>query len=77
MRWQLSPRVRAALHAVVQWGGETCVGLIPLLAFEMMHRYAAVRADIFRCADTRPPFFSGCVPVVEGISQALVRLYIR
>jgi hypothetical protein len=71
MRWQLSPRVRAALHAVVQWGGETSVGLIPLLAFEMMHRYASVRADIFRCTDTKPPFFSGCIPVVESVSQEM------
>jgi hypothetical protein len=46
MRWQLSPRWRAALHAVVQWAGETCVGLIPLLAFEMMHKYASVRGDM-------------------------------
>jgi hypothetical protein len=71
MRWQLSPRWRAALHAVVQWAGETCVGLIPLLAFEMMHKYASVRGDIFKCTFTNPPYFSGCSPVVESISQEM------
>src|SRR5437899_11201393 len=70
----LSKRQWGGVYGAVQWGGETCVGLIPLLAFEMMHRYAglkdALRDEILKCTKGFT-YVSPCKPVVDSISQEL------
>ena len=70
----LSKRQWAGICGAVQWGGETCVGLIPLLAFAMMHKYAgletALRDEILRC--TKGIFYtSQCKAVLESVSQEM------
>jgi hypothetical protein len=46
---RLSPRKLAACHAFTQWIGETCVGLIPLFAYVIMHKYTAPTVQVISC----------------------------
>jgi hypothetical protein len=75
MTWTLpaiTPRKLAACHAVAHWLGETCIGLIPLLAFVIMHSYSAPTVQILECpAMVRVDFTTlhYCSPLPETISQ--------
>jgi hypothetical protein len=70
----LSKRQWAGIYGAVQWGGETCVGLIPLLAFAMMHKYAgletALRDEILRCTKGIV-YTSQCNAVLESVFQEM------
>jgi hypothetical protein len=70
----LSKQQLAGLYGLVQWGGETAVGLIPLLAFWLMHTYAglkdALRYEIIRCLKGIQ-FVSQCTEVVDSVSQEI------
>jgi hypothetical protein len=75
MPWKLAPmtaRKWAACHAFAHWVGETCIGLIPLLAFVIMHNYATSTLQILSCpAGAKLDFtiFPSCSPLSETISQ--------
>jgi len=67
-----TPRRLAAWHATACWIGETCIGLIPLLAFTIMHKYASSPIQIISCPTkakldyTIIPF---CNALPDNISQ--------
>jgi hypothetical protein len=43
----MNHRVRAAGWAAAKWCGEACVGLVPLLAYLVTHRYGALPVSDF------------------------------
>lgn len=62
-------RARAAGRAFVQWLGETCVGLIPLLAYEVMHTYATTPSPPMVCPPQQGPYLLNCHPLADNVSQ--------
>jgi hypothetical protein len=71
---RLSPRKLAACHAFTQWIGETCVGLIPLFAFIIMHTYTAPIVQVFACPKSLKIdilTFPQCAPLTDNISQEI------
>ncbi len=76
MAWgfPLSVRKIAACHAVTRWFGETCIGLIPLLAFVIMHSYATPTIQIISCpakAKLDYTVLPSCIPLPDNISQEI------
>jgi hypothetical protein len=70
----LSPRKLAACHAFTRWFGEACIGLIPLLAFIIMHHYATPTVQLLSCpSKTRIDYFSinSCIPLADNIAQEI------
>jgi hypothetical protein len=71
---QMTARKLAACHAFTRWIGETCIGLIPLLAFVIMHNYAAPTIQVIACPSGVKIDFStvrSCSPLLDNISQEI------
>jgi hypothetical protein len=69
---EMTPRKLAACHAFAHWIGETCIGLIPLLAFVIMHSYATPTLQIISCpakAHLDYMVLPSCSALPETISQ--------
>jgi hypothetical protein len=71
LRFNLSPQKLAACHAFTQWFGETCVGLIPLLAYLIMHSYSTSPITILSCPVSTPVVLSPCSLLPDNISQEI------
>jgi hypothetical protein len=67
-----SPRKMAALHGIGQWLGEAVIGLIPLIVYELVHRYSKLPL-IAICPDqvlnpvTKE--LRNCIPLLESPAQ--------
>ena len=65
-------RKLAACYAFTRWIGETCIGLIPLLAYLLMHNYATPVSQVISCPKgLKIDWFTiqSCSPVIDNISQ--------
>jgi hypothetical protein len=68
---EVSP-LRAALHGIGQWLGEAVIGLIPLIVYELVHRYSSLPLTATCPKQTLNPYYptlQNCVPLVESSSQ--------
>jgi hypothetical protein len=64
--------LRAAFHGVGQWLGEAVVGLIPLIVYELVHRYSSLPLTATCPQQTLGPMnrtLQNCTPLVENSSQ--------
>ena len=70
---QITPRKRAAFYAGTRWIGESCIGLIPLLAYVIMHNYASSTMQVFSCPKGKidPATALSCTPLADNISQEI------
>lgn len=70
----MTPRPLAGWYALGQWFGETCVGLIPLLAYSLIHSYSAPTYRLMVCsgfAEQANKFVPNCTALAEGVSQEI------
>lgn len=70
----MTARTIAAWHALSQWVGETCVGLIPLLAYSLVHTYAEQPYQLMICppgSGQTKSFVPNCTPLSGGVSQEI------
>lgn len=63
---------KAGFYGVLQWAGETCVGLIPLLAYFLMHQYGPQNEDVFQCKTHYDNgVVANCSHVLDNASQEI------
>ena len=64
-----SKKLQTVFRAFLHWLGEAVVGLVPLLAFLIMHFFSAPRVKTFVCDIGAPPDPKSCSELLESPSQ--------
>lgn len=70
----MTARRLAACHAFTRWIGETCIGLVPLLAYVIMHNYATPTIQVIACPNgvrIDDLTIQTCRPLADNISQEI------
>ncbi|MHB8885814.1 MAG: hypothetical protein ACYC5H_12205 [Methylovirgula sp.] len=63
--------LKAGFQGIIQWAGETLIGLIPLAAYEITRNFSAPTAKLMSCPLSETVYLSACSPLVESASQEM------
>lgn len=65
----MKPKLALAAKAIIKWGGEALVGLIPLFAYQLLQIFSKQTVKLLACPVASLSYPSTCQEIHEGAAQ--------